>query len=481
MSEVALALMLLIGAGLLMRSLSGLRSVDPGFDAEQRAHGDRRHSGSEVCDAGAAQSVLRSRAAERPRPARCRVGGVDRYLAAARRFDAVRDGRGDAADEGIRDAGRGRTPGLAWVFPHRADSDAAGPRLQRSGWLTASRAVVIVSENTAKRFWPGENPLGKRITLTMMTKEAAEVVGVVREVKTGSLDASEADSETAVYAPPAQFAFGGSTLAVRTATDPRNLTRALVNAIHGIDPEQPVLDIATLEEVVEESLGQRPLAMMLLAAFAVLALVLASVGIYSVLAYTVRQRVREIGIRLALGAPVHGVLRLVVVEGLKPTLVGVALGLALAAGLVRVMTTLLYGVSQHDPGTFTRGRADHAGRGHCGDAAAGLSRNARGSDRDAAGRITRWGSFVHVHRGAVFTDAGDAILVPLAALLRARCLTPHCRRALKTGFKVFAYGVSWYLTPRCAGVKTLRVMRSSACSWRSCSRSTFAVTRGIDR
>jgi putative ABC transport system permease protein len=213
--------------------------------------------------------------------------------------------------------------------------------------------VVIVSENTAKRFWPGENPLGKRITLTMMTKESAEVVGVVREVKTGGLDTSEANSETAVYAPAAQFGYGGSTLTVRTATNPRNLTRAMVNAIHGVDPEQPVLDIATLEEVVEESLGQRPLAMLLLAAFAALALVLASVGIYSVLAYTVRQRVREIGIRLALGAPVGGVLKLVVIEGLKPTLIGVALGLALAAGLVRVMTTLLYGVSEHDPSTFS--------------------------------------------------------------------------------------------------------------------------------
>jgi ABC-type antimicrobial peptide transport system permease subunit len=126
----------------------------------------------------------------------------------------------------------------------------------------------------------------------------------------------------------------------------------MVGAIQRIDPELPVLDIATLDEVVEESLGQRPLAMLLLAAFAALALVLASVGIYSVLAYTVRQRIREIGIRLALGAPVGGVLRLVVVEGLKPTLIGVALGLALAAALVRVMTTLLYGVSQHDPGTF---------------------------------------------------------------------------------------------------------------------------------
>jgi putative ABC transport system permease protein len=112
------------------------------------------------------------------------------------------------------------------------------------------------------------------------------------------------------------------------------------------------MDIEPVQQVVEASLGQRPIAMVLLAGFAVLALMLASIGIYSVLAYTVRQRVREIGIRMALGAPSSGVLGLVVLDGLKPTLAGVVLGLALAAALVRVMAALLFGVSPHDPGTF---------------------------------------------------------------------------------------------------------------------------------
>ena len=140
---------------------------------------------------------------------------------------------------------------------------------------------------------------------------------------------------------------------MRTAGDPMAQTKPMIAAVRAIDPEQPVLDIATMDSIVEESLGQRPLAMTLLAGFSLLALVLASVGIYSVLAYMVRQRVREIGIRLALGAPVRGLLGMVVFEGLKPTLIGVAVGLALAAALVRVMATLLFGVSQHDPGTFT--------------------------------------------------------------------------------------------------------------------------------
>jgi putative ABC transport system permease protein len=140
---------------------------------------------------------------------------------------------------------------------------------------------------------------------------------------------------------------------VRTAGEPSALAPSLVSAVKSIDAEQPVMFIKTLDSVVEESLGQRPLAMLLLTMFAVLALVLATVGIYSVLAYTVRQRVREIGIRMALGAPAKGVLRLIVIEGLKPTLIGVVVGLVLAAMLVRVMATLLFGVSQHDPGTFS--------------------------------------------------------------------------------------------------------------------------------
>ena len=351
-SEVALALMLLIGAGLLMRSLNGLRSVDPGFDA-----GNTLTATVVIPNAKYTTPEQRNQFFDRVLQSVRALPGVE----SAARIDNLPLQGGSTqyvAVEGQPPMKESEMPVVAvrMVSPEYfktsrirmlagrdfADADAFG-----------TRSVVIVSEGTAKRFWPNQDAIGKHLTLTMMTKEVAEVVGVVREVKTGSLDASEAESETAVYAPAAQFGYNGSTLTVRTSVEPTSLTSGVIGAVRAIDPEQPVLDIATLDEVVEESLGQRPFAMMLLAAFAMLALVLASVGIYSVLAYTVRQRVREIGIRMALGAPTGGVLRLVVAEGLKPTLIGVVLGLGLAAALVRVMSTLLYGVDQHDPGTFS--------------------------------------------------------------------------------------------------------------------------------
>ena len=351
-SEVALALMLLVGAGLLMRSLSGLRAVDPGFDASHLL---------------TATVVIPEAKYTTPQ---ARNQFFDRVLEGVRRLPGVESAawidnlplQGGStqyvAVEGAPPVQESERPVVAVRLPSPGYFATARIPLLAGRDFTAADTlgappVIIVSERTARRFWPDQDPIGKHIALAMMSDEPRQVVGVVPEVKTGSLDAGQADSETAVYAPAAQFGFEGASLVVRTAVAPDLLSNAVVGAVRAVDPEQPVLDIQTMDQVVEESLGQRPFAMTLLAGFAALALVLASVGIYSVLAYTVRQRVREIGIRMALGAPSAGVLRMVVLEGLKPTLTGVVLGLVLAAALVRVMAALLFNVSEHDPGTFT--------------------------------------------------------------------------------------------------------------------------------
>ena len=144
----------------------------------------------------------------------------------------------------------------------------------------------------------------------------------------------------------------GLTVIVRTKGDPALLSKAAIAKIHEVDPDQLVQNVRTMDAIVDRALGQRPFAMKLLTGFAGLALFLATIGIYSVIAYSVAQRVREIGIRLALGAPAPSILRLIVSQGMRPMLLGLGLGLALSALFVRFLTSQLFGVSAHDPSTF---------------------------------------------------------------------------------------------------------------------------------
>jgi len=350
-SEVALALMLLVGAGLLLRSLSSLRAVNPGFDAANVLTAEIG-----IPEAKYATPEQRNQFFDRVRQRVSVLPGVE----SAAFIESVPFTGGSTQyvfPEGWPPVQDSELPTVAVRLPSPGYFGAARIPILAGRDFTAADTlgkpgVVILSERTAQRFWPNQNPLGKRVTLKMMSDEPREVVGIVGEVKMGSLDAGASDSETAIYAAAAQFAYGGSTLFLRATVTPESLAPAVVAAVHAIDPEQPVLNIQTMAHVMEESLGQRPFAVQLLVGFAALALALASVGIYSVLAYTVRQRVREIGIRMALGARPASVLRMVVLEGLKPTLAGVVLGLVLAAALVRLIAALLFNVSQHDPRTF---------------------------------------------------------------------------------------------------------------------------------
>jgi putative ABC transport system permease protein len=348
-SEVALAIMLLIGAGLLIRSLAGLRAVNPGFDPRNvltatLAIPNTKYSTTEskvrfferVLANIRALPGVESAAAIDTLPLQ---GGSSQYVAI----------------EGAPPVPESELPVVAVRLPSPGYFQTARIALKAGRDFTdadmAGRPLVaIVSELAAKRFWPNESPLGKRITLSLISNEPREVVGVVGEVVMASLD--EREPETTIYVPSRQLAFSGTDLMIRTSGTPQNLTRSVIGAVQAVDADQPVLDISTMETIVDESLGEKRFAMLLLGGFAALALVLAAIGIYSVLAYTVRQRVREIGIRMALGAPTRGVLRLVALEGLKPTLVGVGIGLALAAALGRVMSTLLYGVGVHDASTY---------------------------------------------------------------------------------------------------------------------------------
>jgi putative ABC transport system permease protein len=184
------------------------------------------------------------------------------------------------------------------------------------------------------------------------------VAGVVGDVKLDKL--TQRDSNAALYFPLSQISapwLGGwhsfpMSLVVRTSSPPAPLMAAVTNAIHQVNPELPVLDITTMDDFISDTLSPQRFNMLLLAAFAGVALVLALVGIYSVLSYAVKRRMREIGIRMALGAQIRDVLRLIVVEGMKPALIGMLGGLCGAIALGRVLSTLIYGVRPVDPITF---------------------------------------------------------------------------------------------------------------------------------
>jgi putative ABC transport system permease protein len=351
-SEVALSLVLLIGAGLMIRSLWKLRSVNPGFDS---------------------QNVLTMTLAlpeAKYKEAYQQAGFYKQVLERVRVLPGVESA---GAISSLPLTGGSTQPFSIEGQPvlPMADQPEVAVREMTAGYLgsmhvpllrgreisdadTAERpAVVLVSESFAKRFWPHENPLGKHLMLTFFPGIAREVVGVVGDVKQHGLD-MDMGHET-IYNAAAQIDETRMQLVVRTSAPPSSLVSGVTTAVHQVDPDEPVLKVETMEDVVDASLFQQRFSMLLLGAFAGLALLLAAVGIYSVLAFAVGRRVREIGIRMALGAQIGDVLRMVLYDGMRPTLIGVAIGLAGALALGRVVSNLIYGVSATDPATFAAG------------------------------------------------------------------------------------------------------------------------------
>jgi putative ABC transport system permease protein len=218
--------------------------------------------------------------------------------------------------------------------------------------LDAQR-VAIIDEALARRFWPGYpdglDPIGQRILIGGVNKKPALIVGIAAHVHEALENSTWPES---VYVSFAQNAPPFATLAIRTPGDPLQFTKAVREQVLAIDRDQPIALVRTMDDLVEEQVGQRRLLVILLGSFAGVALLLAVIGIYGVIAYSVAQRTQEMGIRRALGAQQNDVLRLVLGQGLRLALAGVALGIAGALGLTRLMSALLFHVSATDPATF---------------------------------------------------------------------------------------------------------------------------------
>jgi putative ABC transport system permease protein len=349
-AEVALSLVLLLGAALMIESLGVLQRDAPGCDPH-----------------GVLTLVLGLPQQQYPEP-RQQSAFFERVLTRLRALPGVEAAATvdwlPLTEPGLNEpvAIEGRTTGAL------AEQPQVAVRLISPGYLRTLRialrrgrdftaadaldhpAVVLISESMARRSWPGEDPLGKRLVLGIAPHVSQEVVGVVVDVKVDGLRV--AGPVPTVYQPMAQRPWLATTLVVRTKTRPESLVPAVARAIHAEDRNLPLLGVATLDSAVAAMLAQERFSMLLLSAFAGLALLLAAVGIYSVLSYTVGRRAREIGVRMALGAQIRDVLRLVVVEGIRPILLGIVLGLGAALALGRALASLFFGVSVADPILF---------------------------------------------------------------------------------------------------------------------------------
>ncbi len=349
-TEVAAALVLLVGASLLLSSLSGLRRVAPGFDPRgvttmevvlppARYADDARRSAFFGELSGRASGLPGVEAA----------GGISQLpLSGANSTEGyVVEGQDPEDPSEIPEAAvRTVTPGYfaALRIPRIAGRDFSVRD------TAASAKVVIVNRAFARRHWPGGDPLGKRLMFAGSNGRSApwEVVGVVGDVHHSRLDAPAVPE---IYVSYGQAPADSMVLTVRGSGGPA-LAAAIRAEVSRLDPEQPVFNVRTMERVLSESTSEARFYATLLAAFAGLALVLAAVGIYSVIAYSVEQRRHEIGIRAALGAQRVQLLELVVKEGMTLAAFGIAAGLAVAAAGTRGMESLLFGIRPHDPAIF---------------------------------------------------------------------------------------------------------------------------------
>ena len=345
--QVALSLVLLISAGLLLRSFSRLLDVDPGFDP---------------------RNVLTMNislpTAKYAKPDQ-QIAFYEELLRRVAALPGVRDAAVSAAlplhwirvtpvlPEGQPDVPLPKRPFIdieavstEWFstmrVPLRAGrgftlaDDAQGPK------------VVIANETFARRFWPDQNPIGKHVVVGRRP-EPAEVIGIAADVKNKGL---AEDTQAQLYLPFPQLAWGDMNLLVRTAVPPQSMRQAIRAQVGSIDPDQSVVKIQTVEDLMDNARAQPRFTTALLASFSLTALLLAILGIYGVLAYSVAQRRQELGVRLALGAGKSDILRLVVGDGLMLALIGIGIGWISALLLMRLMAGMLYKIRVWDATTF---------------------------------------------------------------------------------------------------------------------------------
>jgi putative ABC transport system permease protein len=350
-AEVAMSLVLLISAGLLIKTMIRLREVNTGFNAQNMVTmnvlvATAKRPQAQAWVAFYNQMIERIEA----------LPGVEAAgLTSVLPFSGNFDGRGLAVEDYPKPRGEELNVDLYITTPgyRRAMAIALlqGRALEEHDTAEAPQ-VALINETMARELWPNQSPLGKRIKFPGSEKNQQSwrtVVGVLSDVSQYGLDRKV---PMQIYLPEAQFPTTAMTLVVRSTTDPSNLVASIRRELAALDPDQAVSNVATMEQLLADSISLRRFSMLLLIIFASMALVLAAIGIYGVISYSVTQRTHEIGIRMALGAQASDVVKMVLGGGMRLVLGGIVLGLAASFALTRLMTSLLYGVSTVDPLTF---------------------------------------------------------------------------------------------------------------------------------
>jgi predicted permease len=349
-TEIALAMVLLIGGGLLLKSFARLQAVDAGFNPHNLLTMEVSFAGSSASTAPRQAVFLNELTQHVSALPGVRSASIVNHLPIG----------GDIWSMGFTIEGRpepapGENPSAVYRIARPAYFETIGATLKGGRDFTDrdnenAPGVVIINEAFARSHFRGDDAIGKRIKITDGGMSPREIVGVIKDAKQGELG-SEPVPE--MYLPQAQASkLRGATLVVRTSSDPLTLAGSVQNEVWATDKSMPVSQVRSMDQVISDSVGPQRFNMLLLGIFAIVALILAVVGIYGVMSYSVSQRTHEIGVRMALGAGRRDVLSLVVGQGMKLALVGMAIGLAASFTLTRLMDSLLFGVSATDPGTF---------------------------------------------------------------------------------------------------------------------------------
>jgi putative ABC transport system permease protein len=354
-AQISLALVLLAGSGLLIRSFIRLVAVDPGFDASRLLTFKVSLPSSKYKTDTARLTFFRqlvTRVSHLPGVRSASMNSFPPFsgLGSATGVHVLSQPERSLMDLPVADV---RIIGADYFSTMEIPLRAGRAFNERE--VTEERHVVIVNQAFSDQCLHGVNPIGQKAVIYMKSLEESkntpsEIIGVVGDVRQMGL---ATPAEPTVYWPHPELVMSEMTIVVRTENDPLTLVSAARHELQQMDPEQPMAAIATMEQLLSGSLSRSRFTMLVLGVFAALALVLACVGIYGVIAYSVTQRTQEFGIRMALGANRRDVFRLVLGQGTRLTLLGVGLGIVAALVVTRLMATLLYGVSATDPVTFT--------------------------------------------------------------------------------------------------------------------------------